>query len=190
MRSAILVALIVGVGQPAFAQVVVQQPVVGQTAVSTSVSVPDRGSMVLGGTASGQMGRTQGGPLRSGASSGTAFQSSSMTTTVLIHDMRAMDEALLRSRSAVNDNSSRNAIVAEIQKSRGPQAIQTPAALQAEKAAKFEQLARNAEKAGKPGVAKVFWQSAAKCGSASAEKRLAELNLPVPLSPLTSSLGR
>lgn len=190
MRSAIFVTLVVAAGNPALAQVVIQQPVVGQTAVGTTVSVPDRGSAVLGGTISGQMGRTQGGPLRSGTSTGAAYQSSSITAHVTIHDMQAMDEALLRSRSTMSEKSSRAAIVAGHSKSPSPHSNQTPTSLMAEKATHFERLARNAEKAGKPSVAKLFWESAAKCGSVPAGKRLAEFNHPPQLSPLASQFDR
>jgi hypothetical protein len=45
-----------------------------------------------------------------------------------------------------------------------------------DKAAKFEQLARRAEEAGKSGTARLHWQVAAKYGSKVAETRLAELS--------------
>lgn len=190
MRSAIFIAACFGAAQSAFAQVAVQQPVVGQTAVGTTVSVPDRGSIVLGGTTSGQMGRSQGGPLRSGTSSGIAYQSSSMTTHVTIHDLQAMDEALLHSRPVARGNASRAAVSQDLLRSPTQRATQTPTASLKEKSTRFEQLALDAERAGKPGVAKLFWQSAAKCGSAKAEKRLAELNHPAQSNPLTSRFAR
>ena len=189
VRTGLIVILVGMAGRTASAQVVVQQPVVGQTSVSTTVTVPDRGSMFLGGTASAQAGRVQGGPLRSGTSSGLAYQSSSITTQVTIHDLQGMDEAILRSRPGSGDNLSRDALVSRIQKAREKPSIPKDDQSR-EKAAKFEVLAQNAEKAGKPGVAKVFWQSAAKCGSTIAEKRLAQLARPAPSPPVASTYGR
>lgn len=43
------------------------------------------------------------------------------------------------------------------------------------KAARYEQLARDAELSGKPAVARLHWQVAAKLGSSVAKQRLVEL---------------
>lgn len=75
---------------------VVQQPVVRQFRVGTSVSVPDRGRALLGGISQGATGtRRFGGPLRSGTNSGREFSNSSQSVSVYIHDFDAMDTALL-----------------------------------------------------------------------------------------------
>lgn len=74
----------------------VQQPVVRQLRIGTSVSVPDGGRAYLGGVSSGASGTKRfGGPLRSGTNSGREFSNSSMSVSVYIHDFEAMDEALL-----------------------------------------------------------------------------------------------
>ncbi len=74
----------------------VQQPVVRQFGVGTSVSVPDRGRAYLGGVSRGATSTKRfGGPFRSGTNTGREFSNSSVTTSVYIHDFDAMDAALL-----------------------------------------------------------------------------------------------
>lgn len=74
----------------------VQQPVIRQMRIGTSVSVPDRGRAYLGGVGKGAMGTNRyGGPLRSGTNSGREFSNSSMCVSVYIHDFEEMDQALL-----------------------------------------------------------------------------------------------
>ena len=92
-----------------------------------------------------------------------------MSTSVYIHDLRAMDEALLNSvadspaPSAIRGGSSRQPV----------EAARAEVVSPAEKAMKFEQLAKRAEAAGKLGVAKLHWQVAAKYGSKLANEKLA-----------------
>ena len=74
----------------------VQQPVVRQLRVGTSVSVPDRGRAYLGGVSSAATSTKRfGGSLRSGTNSGRELANSSMSVSVYIHDFEAMDQALL-----------------------------------------------------------------------------------------------
>ena len=175
MRCSVLILFLLLVGRTSFAQQVIQQPVVATTAVSTTVSVPDRGSVLLGGVSSAQSGRAQYGPLRSGTNSGVSRQATSITTHVYIHDLQAMDEALLTSGTSESDTSKRSTRSKLVRSNEREQSVE-PIALPAEKAAKFEQLARKADEAGKHGVAKLHWQVAAKYGSTLAETRLAELS--------------
>lgn len=157
-----------------FAQQAVQQPVVGVTSLNTTVLVPDRGTMYLGGVSSGQFGRNQYGPLRSGTSSGYSLQSTSVSTSVYIHDLQAMDEAILNS---VKRGDSNHSAAMTTMPNRADQAASDLSP--AEKMAKFERLARKADQDGRAGLAKLHWQMAAKYGSKTAEKRLAELTTPV-----------
>ena len=91
-----------------------------------------------------------------------------MSTSVYIHDLRAMDEALLNS---VPDSPVPSAI-------RGGNRMQPVEAARAEvvspaeKVMKYERLAKQAEAAGKSGVAKLHWQMAAKYGSKLANEKL------------------
>jgi hypothetical protein len=176
VRIRICVAAIVLTGQASFAQQTIQQPVVGTTSVNTTVSVPDRGTTFLGGVSSAQSGRSQYGPLPIGPSSGLTRQSSSMSVSVYIHDLQAMDEALLNSASSSAEP--RRAGTGMTSLKAVPQPPAEPVASPAEKASKFEQLARKADEAGKPGVAKLHWQMAAKYGSKAAEEKLAEMSHP------------
>jgi hypothetical protein len=175
-------------GQPASAQQVVQQPVVGTTSVNTSVSVPDRGSTFLGGVSSAQSGRSQYGPLRSGTSMGISRESTSMSTSVYIIDLHEMDEQILRSYRAKSDSSRKLDDVrwdtVRAYASRKEQEVAPAATVSAtEKVAKHEELAQKADLAGKASVAKLHWQMAAKYGSKLAEQRLAQVATPVPPSP-------
>ena len=170
------------VARTASAQITVQQPVVSQTGVSTTVSVPDRGQVFLGGVSSAQSGRIQNGPIPTVTSRGFSRQATSITTNVYIHDLQAMDEALLNSPSlqATNPNTTTRAQTSNLAtRLKAPRAAdREPSPGEPEdsgaKAAKFEQLALKAEKAGKVGVAKLHWQVAAKYGSKQAESRLAQ----------------
>lgn len=169
MRSLIVVGVVLSqVAAIQAQQVAVQQPVVATNSVRTTVSVPDRGSALLGGVGSAQSARSSYGPLRSGSSIGLSRSASSMSTSVYIHDLRAMDEVLLNS---VPDSPAPSAIRGG---SRMPptEAARANAASPAEKAIKFERLARQAEAAGKSGVARLHWQVAAKYGSKLASEKL------------------
>ena len=175
MRCSVLIGFLLLTGRTSLAQQVIQQQVVATTAVSTTVSVPDRGSALLGGVSSAQSGRAQYGPLRSGTNTGISRQATSITTHVYIHDFQAMDEALLNSGHS-ESTTSKNSIGSKLVRSNDREQPVEPIASPAEKAAKFEQLARKADEAGKHGVAKLHWQVAAKYGSKLAETRLAELS--------------
>lgn len=169
MRSLIVVIVVLSYVAAIQAQeATVQQPVVSTNSVRTSVSVPDRGSALLGGVSSAQSARSNYGPLRSGTSTGLSRSASSMSTSVYIHDLRAMDEALLNS---VPDSPVPSAIRGG---SRMPLAETARAEIvsHAEKVMKYERLAKQAEAAGKSGVAKLHWQIAAKYGSKLANEKL------------------
>lgn len=79
--------------------IVVQQPVVDVFSMSTVVTVPDRGSLFLGGisTARDQRIRRGFGPL--GSSLGMERTHSGAWVSVYIHDLEAMDAALLAAGS-------------------------------------------------------------------------------------------
>ena len=175
MRLGLSLVLVVALSVPVRAQQAVQLPVISGTSVNTTVSVPDRGSTYLGGVSSALSGRSQYGPLRSGTSRGLSRQATSITTNVFIHDLQAMDEDLLNSESSQGKPSSNlNEVVARLSRKQDSAPVKNVSA--DDKAAKFEQLARRAEEAGKPGTARLHWQVAAKYGSKVAETRLAELS--------------
>lgn len=185
MRSWIVICVVLSSFVVANAQqIAVQQPVVSTNSVRTTVSVPDRGSALLGGVGSAQSGRSSYGPLRSGSSIGSSQSASSMSTSVYIHDLRAMDEALLNS---VPDSPTPSAIRGESKRA-SVDANREDVATRADKRTKFERLAQRAEAAGKPGVAKLHWQVAAKYGSKLAVEKLAARALvDAAASPATTT---
>lgn len=187
MRQFVLCGIALTLTTPAWAQqVTVQQPVIGTFSAATTVSVPDRGSVVLGGVGSAASGRTTTGPFRSGSSLGLERQSNSMSASVYIHDLRAMDEALLA--TGIADDavgmadysarlSSRFGRLAEPRSSAKGAAPADRLDTEAE-ACRFEGLARAAEAKGKPNVAKLHWQMAAKHGSKLAQQALTQMQPP------------
>jgi hypothetical protein len=150
------------------AQITLQQPVVRTIGVGTTVSVPDRGRMFLGGVNSAESFRQSYGPFRSGTSRGYGLSGGSMSASVYIIDLQAMDEAIL--------NSTPDSVVMPSIRSRSSEpeldvaTRQIPSAV--EKAVRFERLARQAESSGRAGVAKLHWQMAAKYGSTLALDKL------------------
>lgn len=75
--------------------VVVQQPVVEQFGVSTVVSVPDRGSALLGSVSGSQSFGRRNGLSDFGSNLSRSTQHRGATAHVFIHDFAAMDAALL-----------------------------------------------------------------------------------------------
>ncbi len=162
--------------RPATAQqVTVQQPLVGVFQVNTTVSVPDRGSAFLGGVRSAASGRSAFGPLRSGSSLGLQRDASTATAHVYIHDLHAMDEALLASaepsRSALIDPR----VIERLElRGRPDRELPGPSGGDVDLALQAERLAEQAEARGKFAVAKLHWQRAARHGSQRAAAQLAE----------------
>ncbi len=161
---------------PAFGQqIAVQQPILGTASVSTSVVVPNNGRAFLGGVSSAQSGRSRYGFYQPGSSIGLSRSSNSMSVGVTIIDLREMDEAILNSvpdRAPPTSPFARHA--ASIERScadRSQEPVRETEST-AERAAKFERLARKAEAEKRLGVAKLHWQMAAKYGSAIAREQL------------------
>jgi hypothetical protein len=179
-RFLITAGLILLIARDSFAQAVtVQQPVVSTFTGGTTVMVPDRGRMHLGSVNSAASGRITTGPFRSGSSIGLERTASSMSVGVFIHDLQAMDEALLNQGRGVNDVVSPYAARLAARRgqsvgSAGQAAAPPERPDSAAQAARFEQLARDAEAKGKPSLARLHWQMAAKHGSVAATAQLAK----------------
>ncbi len=153
--------------------ITLQQPIVGTTSVSTSVAVPDRGRVFLGGVSSAQSGRSRSGFMPFGSSVGMSRSSRSLSVGVTITDLREMDEAILNSvpdRTASVSRYSSAISAASAISPRKPSRVEEESPT--ERAVKFERLALKAEAENHPGVAKLHWQMAAKYGSAVARERL------------------
>lgn len=176
IQGGIAVSAVLFSSRVAVAQVItVQQPAVRSFGTATTVSVPDRGSMHLGGMGAASSGRTTPGPFRPGTSSGLERSASSMSASVYIHDLRAMDEALLAQGTHLsNESDPWSARLNERRAAYSRGVVSIPAEDTKAKAARYEQLARDAEANRKSSVARLHWQMAAKLGSSLAQQRLAE----------------
>lgn len=167
--------LLLGSRPAAAQQVTVQQPVVGVFQVNTTVSVPDRGSAFLGGVRSAASGRSSFGPFRSGSSLGLQRDASTATAHVYIHDLHAMDEALLASAGSARDSLIDPRILNRLERQdRTDRELPGPPAGDMDLALQAERLAEQAEARGKFAVAKLHWQRAARHGSQRAADQLAE----------------
>ncbi|WP_339729104.1 hypothetical protein [uncultured Gimesia sp.] len=192
--------LLIGIavqGQQAHAQALrIQQPIVQQFSAGTTVSIPDRGSALIGGYSSGAIRSRQTGPFRRGSNYGHAFQSSTSSVSVYIHDFEAMDRMLLNSAPSAMRNSggiqnrdqywtqqlllrqthtsdisrySNSSGVMETQPLSSKQIAQT-------KAERFYELGQKAEqKHATPNIAILHYRVAEKYGSAPAKARLQQL---------------
>lgn len=89
------VLLLLAAGRVSAQNITIQQPQFSNVTVGTTVSVPDRGSILLGGVNTAADARTMTGPFRSGSRLGSARSSTTMSAHVTIHDFQAMDEYLL-----------------------------------------------------------------------------------------------
>lgn len=179
MWSRLLPSLIVLLTAPsAFAQVIVQQPVVSTFGGGTTVTVPDRGSMHLGSVNTARSGRVTTGPFRSGSSMGLERTGSSMSAGVYIHDLHEMDEAILAQgqHSALDAGLEPHAARLAARRNAGVEAMPvkpaSPSVDRIAQASRYEKLARDAEAKGKKSVARLHWQMAAKHGSTLAPQKL------------------
>lgn len=115
MRTFLLITLIVGglalsPCSEVFGQLSIQQPVIQSTGGHFTVSVPDRGGVLLGSVSrAGESRKSYGFPFTRGSSVGRFAQHSSMSSHVWIHDLREMDRQVLemaesdfRSQHALN----------------------------------------------------------------------------------------
>ncbi|QDT43419.1 hypothetical protein Pan241w_35190 [Gimesia alba] len=192
--------LLIGIAvqsQQAHAQALrIQQPIVQQFSAGTTLTVPDRGSALIGGFSSGAIRSRQTGPFRRGSNYGHAFQSSSSSVSVYIHDFEAMDRMLLNSAPAALRHSggiqnrnqhwkqqllSRQADASTPNRfpaSRTSVGTSTRSAEQIAqtKAERFYELGQKAErKHATPNIAILHYRVAEKYGSAPAKVRLQQL---------------
>lgn len=181
MRTLIFSTCVLLNAAGAYAQVTVQQPVVRSSSVGTTVSVPDRGRVFLGSVNSADSFRQNYGPFPSGTTRGSGLSGGSMSASVYIIDLQEMDEAILNS---VPDSpvplTLRPRTIGNAPEPAAREVVST-----AEKAANFERMAKQAETAGKLGVAKLHWQMAAKHGSTIAAEKLKSKAIDVAKAPVS-----
>ncbi|MDH3718315.1 MAG: type II and III secretion system protein [Planctomycetota bacterium] len=160
---------------PAVAQTI-QLPEFGFTTVSTTVLVPDGGTALLGGVNSARYGRTQRGtPLLGGrpfnnVATGSELSGNTIGVTAYIHDLDAMDKALLAQAAAMR-NRGRLAVDGRQQRRIGLNPAAPSVAEIRRRQAAEQQLvsnrhqewldrARQAEAQQKPKVAKIYYRMA------------------------------
>ncbi len=96
LRFNLVVILTLAVVSVTHAQnVQVQQPVVQQFSIDTTVVVPDRGSAFLGGVSKAATSVPTYGPMPYGTAFGSAVSSSYAETSVYIHDFELIDRLVL-----------------------------------------------------------------------------------------------
>jgi len=173
---------------PAVAQhITVQQPVFENFGVQTAVTVPDRGSVYLGGVNSAAAGRSSFGFPRTSTSTGVETRGSSVQVGVFIHNLQEVDAALLASVPQAPPQTPWEKRLAErrvgvfvgVPASAGPEEEIRPAKAGTPtktppRMADLESRALRAEQSGKPAVALTYWRMAAKEGSALAREKLAK----------------
>lgn len=160
----------------------VQLPTFQQFAISTSVLVPDRGGASMGGVGYSANGRVQfGSGLGPGnRAAGGAMGAGGMSVSVQIHDMRELDEAVLAqaaARKARLGNSS-TAASAAVATAAQPASLDDIARRQQDRATATEReagqyfaKARTAESEGKAGVARIYYQMAARRASGDLQRQ-------------------
>lgn len=102
LKTAIQLLIIAGLGivcHSADAQLTVQQPIVEQLRIGTTVSVPDRGGVFIGGVKRARDSRSSFGlgraPLKPGSSIGFDREFTGVSVHAYIHDFDEMDRMLL-----------------------------------------------------------------------------------------------
>jgi hypothetical protein len=173
----------------------VQLPTYSFFSVDTTVSVPDSGSGFLGGMSQGQDSQNQFGfplPLFGDRSIGSSRTAAGARVTATIHDFEAVDAALLGEPASSFAEHHRRAEAGADSQGRSPAALagnwapkarqetasEAAAAVAAEaarrvalrqaradEAQKFFDRARQAETDGKPKVARIYYQMAARRAS-------------------------
>ncbi len=179
----------------------VQEPSLETFGVGTTVSVPDRGRMSLGGVGRGAASRSMSGPFRRGTSMGLSSQGSGLSVGVRVQDLAELDKATLdaaakarkarddvrlpagaehafntlRSRQSERDVASeaQNAVVADTPARRETKDTKVDEGPSADK---LLDRARQAESAGKRELALAYLRVARDRGSDAAKREIERLS--------------
>jgi len=171
-------------------RITVQQPVVQQFGVSTVVSVPDRGSLMLGGVGSAASGSRRSAIFGPGSTYGSRTAGSAISVHATIHDFEAMDRALLGQGTSAASPSSRGPAdiayrqlldrhrrlfdVRSTPTDRAPRQPTRAVSVADDRAGFYLAKARHCEEQGKTSVAEMFYRMAARYGSSEAADHLAQ----------------
>ena len=174
----------VALGQTPPVPTTVQLPTFHVFTVQTTVSVPDRGGMALGGISRGADGRVTLGPLGN-RGSGSSRGASGVSATATIVDNQEIDQAILASgRGKAPDAASAKAtaIAAHVQTRAASAPAGSVAAIRQQNAEKAEQKnrelaeleakAQTAESAGKVALARAYYQMVARQASGELKQRV------------------
>lgn len=158
MRIAPVTLTVLFLGLPVHGQVV-QLPTFHQFSISTTVVVPDRGSVSLVGVGRSARGSSQfGAPgLPGNRSFGAAAGGTGVSATAQVHDFEAMDRALLAKAAAMRGADHRVSSVAEIQRQKS---LETKPPV--EDAQSLLARADEARDTGNMGAARVYLKMAAR----------------------------
>jgi hypothetical protein len=180
-------------------KITVQEPSLETFGVGTTVSVPDRGRMSLGGVGRAAASRSISGPFRRGTSMGLSSQGSGLSVGARVQDLAEMDRATLeaagkarkarddvrlpagaeyafetlRARQSVRDNTSEapDSVVA-----RTPSVAKDPPADAGPSPDKLLDRARQAEAAGKRELALAYLRVARDRGSDEAKREIERIS--------------
>ena len=181
----------------------VQLPTFNFFTVSTSVSVPDRGGVALGGVNRSSSGSNAFGPPLGpkNRSIGVSNSASTMSVHVQIHDLRELDRQVLGHAAGLPQpalNPKALAQVAEARQSTAGQGAASIAEIRAAKAAehqeefadavKYIEKGQAAQVAGKDNVARLYYETAAR--RCSGELREQVLQRIAMLEPSASQTAR
>ena len=169
LRPVLVMLVICGAARGVRSQTV-QLPTFQQFALGTTVVVPDRGGMSLGGSRSSASGASRfGAPgLRGNRATGSAVQAGGMSASVQIHDFQAMDQALLEQAAtlrAVRGDQSSLRSLADIRREKAS-AAKPPV----DDAHALIARADQASAAGRIGAAKIYLQMAARRATGALQK--------------------
>lgn len=180
--------LFAGFAAESFAQAptTVQLPSFQFFTVSTSVLVPDRGTMSLGGISTAGTSALASGPFFPQSASGSTMNSSGMSISVQIHDMAELDAAVLAQTKSIGSSSSSSLAGT---KSPASQSVAEAHRQHEQEVAAVDDQARDyyqrgllAESNAQVGAAKVWYQMASRRATgafkAEIDARLATLTRP------------
>ena len=156
-------------------QITIQQPVIQQFGVTTSVSVPDRGRTHVGSVSRAGSGRKSFGPFRNGSSVGLFREHSGISAGVYIHDLETMDKFLL-GQTAASRQSGFPKIPATVAVTAAPRTarpkVRPDEQRRARLASAYYKLALKAESRGSNETSTRHFRRAANYGSLAAKARL------------------
>src|SRR5262245_8685942 len=191
--------VLVGVGPARAQHIAVQEPSLETFGVATTVSVPDRGRMSVGGVRRSASARAMYGPVRTGHSMGFSDQGTGLSIQARVHDLAELDQAALeaadrtrkareevrlspaaehayqtlRARRNLRDGANAAPGAAESKIASAPTEVRPPEGPSTDK---LLERARQAEAVGKRQLALAYLKVARDQGAAPAQKEIERLS--------------